>query len=133
MNSYLVEDDPLTLIDAGPNTGTALDALERGLHERGYRLEDLQRIVITHQHMDHIGLVQLVADRADAEVLGFAHTQASRLATKPVTALRETKRLLRSGTQAALLARIEDEGAVFTRLLGEPEARAALSAFLARP
>jgi glyoxylase-like metal-dependent hydrolase (beta-lactamase superfamily II) len=75
MNSYLIEDDPLTLIDAGPNTGTALDALERGLHERGYRLEDLQRIVITHQHMDHIGLVQLVADRADAEVLGFGPLQ----------------------------------------------------------
>jgi glyoxylase-like metal-dependent hydrolase (beta-lactamase superfamily II) len=75
MNSYLIEDDPLTLIDAGPNTGTALDALERGLHARGYRLEDLQRIVITHQHMDHIGLVQLVADRADAEVLGFGPLQ----------------------------------------------------------
>jgi glyoxylase-like metal-dependent hydrolase (beta-lactamase superfamily II) len=72
MNSYLVEDDPLTLIDAGPNTGTALDALERGLQERGYALEDLQRIVITHQHMDHTGLVQLVADRAGAQVLGFA-------------------------------------------------------------
>jgi glyoxylase-like metal-dependent hydrolase (beta-lactamase superfamily II) len=75
MNAYLIEDDPLTLIDAGPNTGTALDALERGLQERGYRLEDLQRIVITHQHMDHIGLIQLVADRADAEVLGFGPLQ----------------------------------------------------------
>ncbi len=31
MNSYLIEDDPLTLIDAGPNSGTALDTLERGL------------------------------------------------------------------------------------------------------
>ncbi len=72
MNSYLIEDDPLTLIDAGPNSGTALDALERGLQARGYRLEDLERIVLTHQHMDHIGLIQLVADRSGAEVLGFA-------------------------------------------------------------
>lgn len=75
MNSYLIEDDPLTLIDAGPNTGTALDALERGLQARGHRLEDLERIVLTHQHMDHIGLIQLVADRAGAEVLGFAPLQ----------------------------------------------------------
>jgi glyoxylase-like metal-dependent hydrolase (beta-lactamase superfamily II) len=75
MNSYLIEDDPLTLIDAGPNSGTAFDALERGLAERGHRLEDLERIVVTHQHMDHIGLVQLVADRADAEVLAFAPLQ----------------------------------------------------------
>jgi enoyl-CoA hydratase/carnithine racemase len=77
------------------------------------------------------GLVNQVLP--DAEVLGFAHDQAARLAAKPVTALLETKRLLRSGAQAALLDRIEDEGAVFTRLLGEPEARAALSSFLARP
>jgi glyoxylase-like metal-dependent hydrolase (beta-lactamase superfamily II) len=75
MNSYLVEDDPLTLIDAGPNTGTALDALQRGLQAHGYRIEDLERIVLTHQHMDHIGLIQLVADRAGAEVLGFAPLQ----------------------------------------------------------
>jgi glyoxylase-like metal-dependent hydrolase (beta-lactamase superfamily II) len=75
MNAYLIEDDPLTLIDAGPNSGTALDALERGLAARGHRLEDLERIVVTHQHMDHLGLVQLVADRADAEILAFAPLQ----------------------------------------------------------
>jgi glyoxylase-like metal-dependent hydrolase (beta-lactamase superfamily II) len=75
MNSYLIVDDPLTLIDAGPNTGTALDALERGLQEHDLRLEDLERIVLTHQHMDHIGLIQLVADRAGAEVLGLTSLQ----------------------------------------------------------
>ncbi|MFD6134595.1 enoyl-CoA hydratase [Isoptericola sp. NPDC060257] len=78
-----------------------------------------------------VGLVNQVLP--DAEVLGHARAQAARLAAKPVTALVETKRLLRSGTQAALLDRIEDEGAVFTRLLGEPAAQAALGSFLARP
>lgn len=77
------------------------------------------------------GLVNRVVP--DAEVLAVAHAQAALLAAKPVTALVETKRLLRSGTQAALLDRIEDEGAVFTRLLGEPAAQAALGSFLARP
>ncbi|MCA5892604.1 enoyl-CoA hydratase [Isoptericola sp. NEAU-Y5] len=77
------------------------------------------------------GLVNQVLP--DAEVLGFARAQAARLAGKPVTALMETKRLLRAGTQAALLDRIEDEGEVFTRLLGEPAAQAALGSFLARP
>lgn len=76
------------------------------------------------------GLVNRVLP--DAEVLGFARAQAARLAAKPVSALVETKRLLRSGTQAAVLDRIEDEGAVFTRLLGEPAAQAALSSFLTR-
>ena len=31
VNTYLIEDDPLTLVDSGPNSGTALDALERAL------------------------------------------------------------------------------------------------------
>jgi enoyl-CoA hydratase/carnithine racemase len=77
------------------------------------------------------GLVNRVLP--DAEVLGFARAQADRLAAKPASALVETKRLLRSGAQAAVLARIEDEGAVFTRLLGEPAARAALTSFLTGP
>jgi len=31
VNCYLIEDDPLTLVDTGPNSGKALDELERGL------------------------------------------------------------------------------------------------------
>lgn len=68
VNTYLVEDDPLTLVDAGPNSGTSLVALGRGLAARGHRVEDLRRIVVTHQHIDHIGLVQLLVDRSGAEV-----------------------------------------------------------------
>jgi glyoxylase-like metal-dependent hydrolase (beta-lactamase superfamily II) len=68
VNCYLVEDDPLTLVDAGPNSATSLTVLEGALAEHGRRVEDLERIVITHQHIDHIGLVQILADRAGAEV-----------------------------------------------------------------
>ncbi|MBA2348932.1 MAG: MBL fold metallo-hydrolase [Solirubrobacterales bacterium] len=68
VNVYLVEDDPLTLVDAGPNSATSMVELERGLAERGHQVEELGRIVITHQHHDHIGLVQLLVDRSGAEV-----------------------------------------------------------------
>ena len=68
VNCYLVEDDPLTLVDTGPNSGKALDALERALAEHGRRIEDLERIVITHQHLDHLGLVGILADRSGAEI-----------------------------------------------------------------
>jgi len=68
VNCYLIEDDPLTLVDAGPNSGTSLMAVEAGLAEHGHRVEDLQRVVLTHQHMDHIGLAQILADRSGAEV-----------------------------------------------------------------
>ena len=68
VNCYLVDDDPLTLVDTGPNSGTSLTALEAALGEHGRRIEDLERIVITHQHMDHFGLVSILVDRSGAEV-----------------------------------------------------------------
>ena len=68
VNCYLIEDDPLTLVDAGPNSGTSLVTLERALAEHGRRVEDLERIVLTHQHIDHIGLAQILADRSGAEI-----------------------------------------------------------------
>jgi glyoxylase-like metal-dependent hydrolase (beta-lactamase superfamily II) len=68
VNLYLIEDDPLTLVDSGPNSGKALDAVERALREHGYRVEDIGLLVITHQHMDHLGLTDILARRSGAEV-----------------------------------------------------------------
>jgi glyoxylase-like metal-dependent hydrolase (beta-lactamase superfamily II) len=68
VNCYLIEDEPLTLVDVGPNSGKALDELERALAGHGHRIEDLERIVITHQHIDHLGLVDILARRSGAEV-----------------------------------------------------------------
>jgi glyoxylase-like metal-dependent hydrolase (beta-lactamase superfamily II) len=71
VNVYLIEDDPLTLVDSGPNSGSSLDVLERGLRELGHSIEELERIVVTHQHIDHIGLVQILANRSGAEVVAL--------------------------------------------------------------
>ena len=68
VNCWLVEDDPLTLVDVGPNSARSLDVLERGLRERGYGVEDLGLIVLTHQHLDHTGLAGLLAERSGAQV-----------------------------------------------------------------
>jgi glyoxylase-like metal-dependent hydrolase (beta-lactamase superfamily II) len=68
VNCYLIDDDPLTLVDVGPNSGRSLAALEDLLREHGRRVEDLERIVITHQHTDHLGLVGVLADRSGAQV-----------------------------------------------------------------
>jgi glyoxylase-like metal-dependent hydrolase (beta-lactamase superfamily II) len=71
VNVYLIEDEPLTLVDAGPNSGTSLNELENQVARLGHRLEDIGLIVITHQHIDHIGLVGIVAERSGAEVAGI--------------------------------------------------------------
>jgi glyoxylase-like metal-dependent hydrolase (beta-lactamase superfamily II) len=68
VNAYLIEDEPLTLIDSGPNSAKALDELEQALDARGHRVEDIGLLVITHQHMDHFGLAAILARRAGAEV-----------------------------------------------------------------
>jgi glyoxylase-like metal-dependent hydrolase (beta-lactamase superfamily II) len=68
VNCYLIEDKPLTLIDTGPNSGTALDELEGQLAGLGRSIEEIELIVITHQHIDHFGLVEIVARRSGAEV-----------------------------------------------------------------
>jgi glyoxylase-like metal-dependent hydrolase (beta-lactamase superfamily II) len=68
VNCYLLEDEPLTLIDAGPNSGKALDELESQLSENGRSIEDLELMILTHQHIDHLGLADIVARRSGAEV-----------------------------------------------------------------
>jgi glyoxylase-like metal-dependent hydrolase (beta-lactamase superfamily II) len=68
VNCYLIEDDPLTLVDAGPNSGRSLDELQRQLRALGHAIEDVELIVITHQHIDHIGLVDIVASHSGADV-----------------------------------------------------------------
>ena len=68
VNTYLLEDDPLTLIDSGPNSGRSLDELERALRDKGHEIEELELIIVTHQHIDHTGLVDIIARRSGAEV-----------------------------------------------------------------
>jgi glyoxylase-like metal-dependent hydrolase (beta-lactamase superfamily II) len=88
VNCYLLEDEPLTLIDTGPNSGKALDELQSQLAERGHSIDDLELVILTHQHIDHLGLVEIVVEHSGAEVaaLGLA---AERLANFGEDAERE--------------------------------------------
>ena len=68
INAYLIEDSPLTLIDSGPNSAKALDELEQALAARGHAVEDIELLVVSHQHIDHFGLAGILARRSGAEV-----------------------------------------------------------------
>jgi glyoxylase-like metal-dependent hydrolase (beta-lactamase superfamily II) len=68
VNVYVIEDEPLTLVDAGPNSGTSFDELRRGVAGLGHSLEDIELVILTHQHIDHLGLVSLVAAQSGADV-----------------------------------------------------------------
>jgi len=72
VNVYLVKEDPITIIDTGPKTREAVDALRAGLRQNGLTTGDIRRIVLTHAHEDHCGLARSLRDEAkDAEV--FVH------------------------------------------------------------
>src|SRR2546421_961716 len=72
VNVYLIKEDPVTLIDTGPKTREAIDALRSSLQGEGLSVSDIRRIVLTHAHEDHCGLARSLRDEAkDAEV--FVH------------------------------------------------------------
>jgi glyoxylase-like metal-dependent hydrolase (beta-lactamase superfamily II) len=79
VNCYLLEDEPLTLVDTGPNSGKALDELQSQLGERGHSIDDLELVIVTHQHIDHLGLVEIVVEHSGAEVAALG-AAAERLA-----------------------------------------------------
>ena len=68
VNCYLIEDEPLTLVDTGPNSGKSLDELSRQLAALGNSLEEIELVILTHQHIDHLGLVEIIAARSGAKV-----------------------------------------------------------------
>jgi glyoxylase-like metal-dependent hydrolase (beta-lactamase superfamily II) len=70
VNVYLIAEDPITLIDTGPKTKEASEALREGLRREHIRVSDIRRIVLTHAHEDHCGLARSLRDEAkEAEVL----------------------------------------------------------------
>ncbi len=71
INLYVIAGDPLTLIDTGIGTPEAWTALEEGLTEHGLKVDEIERVVLTHKHADHIGLASQIHDRSGAAV--FIH------------------------------------------------------------
>jgi enoyl-CoA hydratase/carnithine racemase len=77
-----------------------------------------------------VGLVNRVVPPTEAN--GVALAVARKLAAKPISSLVETKRLMKKGQAALVLQQMADEGASFGRMLREPAAREAFTAFMAK-
>lgn len=75
-----------------------------------------------------VGLVNRIVPPLEANT--FAQAQARKLAAKPISALVETKRLMKMGQAAQVKQQITEESVSFGRMLGEPAAREAFTAFM---
>ncbi len=123
VNVYLIKEEPLTLIDAGPKTSDASDALRGKLKQNGVQIRDIRRIVLTHTHTDHCGLAKQIRDEAkNAEV--FVHKWETGHLFNSLEREEHRNLLLRAGVPINLssdLQTIYKDAALFTDALGENE------------
>lgn len=75
-----------------------------------------------------LGLISRVLP--PTEVNAYAQSQAEKMARKPLSSLLETKRLMKSSRIPAVLSQMDEEATVFARMLKEPSALEAFSAFM---
>jgi glyoxylase-like metal-dependent hydrolase (beta-lactamase superfamily II) len=81
VNAYLIEDDVLTLIDAG----TPLDAgaIVAGIEESGHAVADVERVLLTHYDIDHVGTLGRLDDLDAVVRTGVADAAMLTGETKP--------------------------------------------------
>ncbi|RKQ30788.1 MBL fold metallo-hydrolase [Oceanobacillus halophilus] len=75
VNFYLVKTDlKLVLVDAGWNNEESFALLHKTLGKNGFSISDLDEIILTHNHIDHVGLVNRITEKYSIPV--FAHKEA---------------------------------------------------------
>jgi glyoxylase-like metal-dependent hydrolase (beta-lactamase superfamily II) len=77
VDSYLIlpprdGEGGVTLVDTGVKTPESFEALRSGLKEHGVAIEDVERILVTHAHMDHFGQAKGIRDLSGARVYASA-------------------------------------------------------------
>lgn len=68
VNAYLFLGDEPTLIDCGENSDQVWEALENSLAIHHLEIKDLKRVIITHAHVDHIGMAGRIIENSSAEL-----------------------------------------------------------------
>ena len=107
VNAYLIDAEPLTLVDAGINTPQAQNALLLGLASFGFFPQSIERILITHAHPDHYGLVHVLQELSGATVY-FPEREIARVRDRQM--LFEVGRLLvEAGMPLELLFKMDQE------------------------
>lgn len=70
INCFLFKNDPITLVDTGLNTDKTYEELSRSLQDHGLRISDIEVIIVTHGHRDHMGLLGRLLEETNAKAYG---------------------------------------------------------------
>jgi len=68
VNAYLFLDPEPILVDCGEKTDAAWEALKTALSTHNLAIKDLKKVIITHAHVDHIGMAGRIVEEGGAEV-----------------------------------------------------------------
>ena len=66
---YVIDCEPVTLIDTGTATDRSFNALVSQLDKHGLTIRDIGRVILTHKHIDHIGNAWRIQQASNAEIL----------------------------------------------------------------
>jgi len=74
-NVFAVGQGPITLIDTGPKIPGSLEFVRRKLLQGGFDFFDIERIILTHGHVDHFGLAVDIGEAAGHPIECFIHAE----------------------------------------------------------
>lgn len=67
-NVFFIDEPPRTLVDTGIKTEDSFDALKKGMEVIGFSLKSIERILITHGHIDHYGQAKRLSTFSGAPI-----------------------------------------------------------------
>jgi glyoxylase-like metal-dependent hydrolase (beta-lactamase superfamily II) len=74
-NVYVVGKGPIILVDTGPKTPGSFEFVQKKLQSAGFDFSDVERIIITHGHIDHFGLAASICKAARHQIDCFIHAE----------------------------------------------------------
>ena len=74
VNAWLLQGEPLTLIDSGAANDETVQSLQSQLQDHGVAIEQIELVLLTHHHLDHSGLATMIKDRSGAQIAAHRAT-----------------------------------------------------------
>jgi len=105
VNVYVIEDEPLTLVDTGVNSENGLKKLGTFLRSIDHDITEIKRIILTHGHLDHFGLASRISALSSAEII--IHSADKQKVKEGLYPLKQCKEvLLRNGIPLPIIEKI---------------------------